>query len=469
MADEDDLRYMRVASLVFGQPLLITAEAAEAVGTYLRARMEGETPKASRFVGEQQVDLQSGRWKGYRLAGNVGVISIMGELVNRGAWMGASSGLTSYEGIIEQVRQAAADPAVQSFLLDIQSPGGEAFGMVDAARQIRALTAGRQLVAIANSVAASAAYGLASVADQLVVNEGGVVGSIGVVMMHLDQSKMLESKGVKATVITTGSKKALGHSAVPITEEGLAVLKARAERVMSGFASLVAEHRPNLTLDAIYALEGDIFVGSDAVAAGLADRTGTFDSVLADLNSARGRVTKGKSMETPNGAPAAEHNAGTFTQAHVDAAVASATASAATQTQTAVDAAVAADRQRVAGLDALLTQLGNHPKAGPIINAAKADGSSVDATKIKLFDAGVLQQASTLAALQGDDASATGAKPAAAGNGAPAAAAQTPEGWKAEWEASADLQNSYPKVEHYVSLKKAEAAGRVRVLGAKAK
>ena len=466
----NDFRYLHVAQLVFGQPLLATVEAAETVGAYVRARMEGLDMGATRFVGEQQADPQTGRWKGYRKIGGVAAISILGEMVNRGAWMGASSGLTSYEGIVEQLRQAAADPEVTSIVLDINSPGGEAWGMVDAARQLRSAAGGKRLVAIANLIAASAAYGLAAVADEVVVNEAGIVGSIGVVSVHFDQSERLKNAGVKATVITTGPKKVVGHPAIPLTEEGLALLQARADRLMEDFVKVVSEHRPAMTAEAVYALEGDILIGSDAVRAGLADRVGTFESVLADLTRAAGRFTpqKGRSMKEENGAPAADKTAGTFTQADLDAAIAQASAASSVNLEAKVKEAIATDRTRVAALDGLLAKMGGNPKAIEIVAAAKADGSMAEATALKLIEAGATVQAAVLGAIQTDDASASAASPAAPADSAGMSTASTPDEWKAEYTADPKLRADFATAADYVAFKKADARGAVKILTGRA-
>lgn len=299
----DDLMYVRAARLVFNTPLLVMPDVAETIGDYLRLRMEGVRPEASRFIGRQVVD-QSGAWKGYRRQGNVGIISITGELVNRGAWMGASSGLTSYEGILEQARGVGADGEVETVVLDINSPGGEAFGMSDASRGIRAAVGGKKIIAVINSVGASAAYGLATSADEIVVTESGIAGSIGVVMVHFDQSERAAKFGVKATVITNsdGVDKARGHSFAPLSAEDAAFLQAKADRIMDGFVKLVMDHRPGLTNEAIRGQRARTFLGEDAVAAGLADRVGSFDGVMKQLASAAvsrpGTMNRRFSMET---------------------------------------------------------------------------------------------------------------------------------------------------------------------------
>lgn len=280
----DDLLFARVASQFFGVPLLLRQPEAEVIANYLRARMLGAGPDANRFVGREEFDPATRRWKGYRKVGSVGVVSILGELVNRGAWMGASSGLTSYESIVQQVRNAAEDQGVRTIVLDIDSPGGAAFGMADTARQIRKIAGGKRLVAVVNSMAASAAYGLASAADEIVVGESAIAGSIGVLLVHHDRSRQFDKAGITTTVIKTGDDKALANPYQPLSEQDLATLQAEVNRIMDGFVRVVTDHRPKLSAKAIRDLQAGIRIGEDAVKVGLADRIGTFESVVADLS-----------------------------------------------------------------------------------------------------------------------------------------------------------------------------------------
>ncbi|MEP9370602.1 S49 family peptidase [Mesorhizobium sp. KR1-2] len=279
----DDLLFARVAAQFFGAPLLLRQPEADVIGAYIRSRMLGAGPDANRFQGQEQGDPSTRRWKGYRKEGNVGVVSILGELVNRGAWLGASSGLTSYEGIAQQMRNAAADPDVRSIILDIQSPGGQALGMNETARLIRQVNADKKVVAVVNAMAASAAYGLSSGASEIVITESGVAGSIGVLLVHADKSVALERAGITTTVIKAGDEKAIGNPYQALSNEDRSVLQAEVDRVMDGFVRLVSNHRPKLSAKAIRDLQAGIRIGEDAVKAGLADRLGSFEDVLADL------------------------------------------------------------------------------------------------------------------------------------------------------------------------------------------
>lgn len=81
----DDYQYVRIAQHVFNTPLLVLPDVAETIGAYVRSRMEGVRPEANRFAGRPVVDPHTGQYKGYRREGHVGIVSITGELVNRGA------------------------------------------------------------------------------------------------------------------------------------------------------------------------------------------------------------------------------------------------------------------------------------------------------------------------------------------------------------------------------------------------
>ena len=97
----------------------------------------------------------------FAVVDGIAVIEIAGTLVHRGAWIGQSSGLTSYEGIAAQLQAALADPAIRGIALDIDSFGGEVAGAFDLADRIRAVRQVKPVQAFVADHALSAAYALA--------------------------------------------------------------------------------------------------------------------------------------------------------------------------------------------------------------------------------------------------------------------------------------------------------------------
>jgi capsid assembly protease len=294
-----------IAERVLGRPLLLHPGKAEIIASVLGARIGvaaepsadadsvlmrrlALVPAANRHIG-QPVYGRGGEL--YRRQGRVGIVPVVGSLINRGMSMGEDSGVTSYESIATQVTAAVRDKSVGMIMLDIDSPGGEAGGMFALAKLIREARQLKPIVALVNDMAASGAYGIASAANEIVVSPTSVSGHIGVVLLHLDQSKELEMMGRKPTLIFAGAHKVDGHQFGPLTDDVRMELQREVDGLYARFVETVALGRPKLSEAQVRATEARPYLGSDAIRAGLADRLGTFDETLADL-SARTRAGK---------------------------------------------------------------------------------------------------------------------------------------------------------------------------------
>lgn len=301
----------RIALQAFNEPLLMHPRKAMVVSSVLSEYMAGVAPlvdvenaraeaQFERETHSQMLDRFDGEPRGprvknaygdsyiqtrYRFRKGVALITVEGSLVNRGAYIGAASGLTSYEGVTAQFAAAAADPDVKTILLDLDSPGGEASGAFELADFVHAVAQEKPVVAIVNALAASAAYAMASGATRIVTTPSGVAGSIGVVMLHLDQSRRMDQLGVTPTLIYAGGHKVDGNPFEPLPEAVRADLQAEVDQIYAMFVATVARGRSNLTEDAIRATEARTCLGAEAVEVGLADDVGTFVDVAEELQS----------------------------------------------------------------------------------------------------------------------------------------------------------------------------------------
>lgn len=282
-----------IADRVLNRPLLILPSKADIIKGVLGERIGVNVPEASRFFGDNMERDPNGRaiaYKPYKVDQGVAIISIVGTLVNRGAWVGAYSGIVSYEGIQHQITTAVADPKVHTILLDMDTPGGEAVGCAETAAVLAAAGQKKRTCALVAGMAASAGYWIASAAQEIVTTETGVSGSIGVVLIHADYSAMLEQAGVAATLIYAGDHKVDGNPYQPLPESVRADLQAEVDSFYAMFVRGVAKGRgKRLSTEAARATQARTFVGKAAVDAGLADSVGSIHSVLADLIRASGR------------------------------------------------------------------------------------------------------------------------------------------------------------------------------------
>ena len=215
----------------------------------------------------------------------VAVVPVYGVLAHRAyAVANTSRPLTSTEALAAQMRAVAADPDVGTIIMDVDSPGGSVFGVQelgDVLAEIRE-TSGKQLVAVANNMAASGGYWLASQAHELVITPSGMVGSIGVIVPHQDASAMRERVGVKTEYITAGKYKAEGHQDGPLSDEHRAHLQSQVDAYYAAFTKAVARGRglDVATVRGESFGEGRMRLAEDAVKNRMADRVATLDDTI---------------------------------------------------------------------------------------------------------------------------------------------------------------------------------------------
>lgn len=324
------MHYHRIAGQFFSRPLLLMPGAADTIGNVLLNRVRngplaggdgGEdtarkettyfdaqrgadgsvtvfSPSASRFYGETPLSEDGSRrpLPFRRTAEGVAIITLVGEWVNRGGYVGASSGVISYEGFKYQIGEAARDPRTRAILLDMESPGGEAVGAFEAAAAVRQAAAVKPVWALVNGLCASAAYAIASGATRIVSIPTGISGSIGVVLMHMDFSAWLKEEGLKPTFIHAGARKVDANPYQPLPAAVRDRLQAEVGEFYGLFVSTVAQGRPGLSEQAIRNTEAGTFMGAEALSLGLVDALGTFEQTLAEMGTSN--VASSRSAQT---------------------------------------------------------------------------------------------------------------------------------------------------------------------------
>lgn len=229
--------------------------------------------------------------------GAVAVIPIAGPIIHRASWL-EDYGWVSTETIGYQLRAAMAEPAVKTILLDVNSPGGTVAGVPELAAEILAAREEKRIVSIANAFAASAAYWLASQANEFWVTPSGKVGSIGVFAAHTDLSKAFEQLGVTTTLISAGKFKTEGHPYGPLSDEARAAYQADVDAYYAMFTRGVARGR-EVTPAAVRGGfgEGRMVMADRAVEERMVDRVGTRDELLARVQGKKQGPTIGARSE----------------------------------------------------------------------------------------------------------------------------------------------------------------------------
>lgn len=339
----------------------------------------------------------------------VAIIPIVGPIIPRAGMFAEMSGVTSVRSIGLDLEAAVADPDVRSILLEVDSPGGAVTGISDLARTIRAASAQKPVTAFVSGAGASGGYWLASAAERLVIEDTGVVGSIGVVA-GIPHQEGPDRDGYRTIEIVSSG--APFKRPDVMADEGRAEIVGYLDAIEALFIDAVADFR-GVAPEKVRADfgRGGLKVGAAAVAAGMTDEVSTFEETLREA-ATRNRTTTTAGVAAR---PAPEGKTMDLSSLTLETLTASRPDLVSSIQQTAreegartVDTsaarteAAAAERARILGILDLGAAM---PAEGSIAAAAIADpNSSVEATAVKIVKASKDAKAAGLAALASDTA-----------------------------------------------------------------
>lgn len=211
----------------------------------------------------------------------VAIIPISGPLFRYANIMTDLSGATSYATLATDLRAAVDDPAVTAIVLNVDSPGGAVKGANELAKQIRAVRGVKPIVAYVGGDAASAAYWLASAADEIIADESAVLGSIGT-MIGLQVAE--DKPGVRRYSFVSAQSPL--KNADPSTAEGAREIQRLTNEQAQVFVETVASNRGTDTETVLEKYgQGAVYTGAEALKRGMIDSIGTFESVVARFST----------------------------------------------------------------------------------------------------------------------------------------------------------------------------------------
>jgi signal peptide peptidase SppA len=305
------------------------------------------------------------------------IIPIHGSLINR---FGSSWGfVTGYNFIRRQMNAALDDDDVKAIVFDVNSPGGEASGCFELAREILASRRVKPSMALVDALAASGGVALAGSATKMFAIPSARVGSIGVYRQHVSIKESLKMQGAKITFAVAGEHKLDGSPYEDLPDSVLKDWTEDANRTWDDFIALVSDGR-DMTPEAVKETQARVYRADQALALGLIDgvwtTTDAISAFLAEVED-----------DNPSGAEEEEQMT--------------------TKTTEATSAPV--DYDKIAGMigSAVGTAMGNVMRSQNIAAHGKAKGQVALASKLAANAA--ITEADAIAMI--DDASAA-AKPA---------------------------------------------------------
>lgn len=216
----------------------------------------------------------------------IAIIPITGSIFRYANMFTEISGATSTQILSLDFNSALNNPDVKGILFDIDSGGGQANGISELSSMIYKARGKKPIKAYIGGSGASAAYWIASSADEVIINDTGIAGSIGAMLSFEDDKAKKEAEGIKEVKIISSI------SPHKNSDEGLQSL---VDSLGNIFVENVARNRGVSTQDVLSNYgKGGLFVGKEAVTAGLVDRVGTFEEVLASFGTANSSFNGGR-------------------------------------------------------------------------------------------------------------------------------------------------------------------------------
>ncbi|MDL2279081.1 S49 family peptidase [Desulfovibrio sp. OttesenSCG-928-G11] len=257
-------------------------EAAEAFFDDLRRalRAESETPAPPAAL-PTALSGQGSAARPYALQSGVAVIPVHGAITRQTeyAWWNGRPISQGQDSLAAALAAALADPTVRAILLDVNSPGGTVPGTKELADAIAIAAATKPMAAYANGLMASAAMWLSAATGRIFAPVTATIGSVGVIMVHTDFSKLNERWGLSYTYITGGKLKSAGNPDAPLSDEARALFQKQVTEIHEIFKADVISGL-KITAPAAQWAEGQTMLAGEAKACGLVT------TIVRDLDSA---------------------------------------------------------------------------------------------------------------------------------------------------------------------------------------
>lgn len=234
------------------------------------------------------------------IEGSTAYIDVQGVLTQKPDFFAMLFGFanTTWSALNEAVAMAESDKRVTDVVFNIDSPGGEVYGMFDAMANISMMK--KPKTAFVENLAASAAYGIASQADTIIAkNRASTVGSIGVLLtMYKDED-----------VVNITSTEAPNKRPDINTEEGVAAVRQELDDLHELFVEAIANGRSKSIGSTITIKDvnsdfgrGSVFLAEKALKNGMIDSILTTSTDLSKSRSdksvnAESKTTKGVTMD----------------------------------------------------------------------------------------------------------------------------------------------------------------------------
>lgn len=207
-----------VSGRLYAAAWAILPEAHAELSALYRQYLAGELPAMAMGDEHDYDEYSSAPWE--VIAGTrVAVVSFAGVIAKAAPKAMSGPRFADLDDLSASLEAIGRDDSVDTVVLHLNSPGGQAIGMEEIAADIRDLREKKRVVAYSDLQMCSAAYWIACACDEIFASPSAMVGSIGTYVAGLDSSRKFEMEGLELKLFRDGDLKAIGHPGKRWTEE----------------------------------------------------------------------------------------------------------------------------------------------------------------------------------------------------------------------------------------------------------
>lgn len=185
------------------------------------------------------------------------------------------------ERISRAIRKARLDDNVKGIVLRVNSGGGSALASDVIWREMELSRKVKPVMASFGDVAASGGYYIGCAADSIFVQPNTITGSIGVFGIIPNFQNLLNNKlGLTFDGVKTGKHADIMSTNRPLTPAERLIIQKEVDHVYDTFIGKVAEGRKKTKAQVDSVGGGHVWIGTDAVKIGLADKLGNFNDAI---------------------------------------------------------------------------------------------------------------------------------------------------------------------------------------------
>ncbi len=211
----------------------------------------------------------------YKLQSKIALIKINGVI-------------SDYISTIKLIDIAKNDDSIKAVVIKVDSPGGAVGASQEIYRAIEKLRDKKTVVVSMGNVAASGGYYVSVPANVIYADPGTVTGSIGVIIQHVDFSKVLNKIGVKVNNIKSGKNKDILYPNHPLTPEQKELLQRTVMDVYNQFLDAIVKYRPIEKKVLKKYADGRVFSGKQALELKLVDKLGNTQDAIDEAKKLAG-------------------------------------------------------------------------------------------------------------------------------------------------------------------------------------